>query len=66
MDTFEIIYLISFALTSNYCQIIGNMSVEGDVHVRVPVPDVVESSASGSKRTKIPLLTNPLAGDSHL
>jgi len=39
------------------------MSAEGDV----PVPgEVVESPASSSKRTKIPLLTNPLAGDSHL
>jgi len=65
LDYFEIICLISFALTSNYCQIIGNMSAEGDVPV--PVPDeVVESSASSSKRTKIPLLTNPLAGDSLL
>ena len=39
------------------------MSGEGDV----PVPDeAVKSSASSSKRTKIPLLTNSLAGDSLL
>jgi hypothetical protein len=51
--------LISFALTFNYCQIIGNMSAEGDV----PVPDkVVESS----KTTKISRHTNPLTGDSLL
>lgn len=44
--------MISFTLTFNHCQIIGNMSIEGDEPVIQIEDEVDESSVPSSKRTK--------------